>query len=46
MFRLRDKRKRNEEIRRFKEEHPELTLREIAEKFNLSFQRISVILKK
>lgn len=44
-YRLRDKKKRNSLIRTYAKANPELTLRELAEVFHLSFQRIHQILK-
>ena len=44
-YRIRDLRKRNEDIREFHKKNPELTLRELAAIFKLSHQRIHEILR-
>ena len=46
VYKLRDKRKRNEQLIRYSKENPELTMREIGAVFGLSGQRVHVILSK
>jgi hypothetical protein len=45
-YRLRDKRKRNEEIRKFHKDNPDITEQEIGVMYSISHQRVSVILSK
>lgn len=44
-YKLRDKKKRNQEIYDYYKEHPDYTMREIGEYFKLSGARIHIILK-
>ena len=45
-FRLRNKRNRNEALRQYRRAHPEITLQEIGEMYNISKQRVCQILAK
>jgi hypothetical protein len=44
-YKLRDKKKRNEEIWEYYKAHPDFTMREMGETFNLSGTRIFIILQ-
>lgn len=44
-YRLRDKKARNDAIREYHTAHPEITLRELAEMYNISHQRVAQILQ-